>query len=144
MASNLVSDQNKGLHDTRDWEHRLFKFQLWKQTLTCGAYLLHSRDMTTQFNLFSNAILLIPQFSVATSVWLRDWWIQSIRPDPTTSDTKMSCVWGYAWRIIMVLDRVIGLTDPQSNSYLQTIQRYSWFTYFPVHRCTRTRILSFY
>jgi hypothetical protein len=29
------------------------------------------------------------------------------------------------------------------NYKMQAIQLYRWFTHFPVHRCTRTKILSF-
>jgi hypothetical protein len=36
----------------------------------------------------------------------------------------------------------ITLSCHQYNSYLQATQRYRWFTHFPVHHCTHTRILS--
>jgi hypothetical protein len=39
------------------------------------------------------------------------------------------------------LDWINLLTPYTINSYLQTIQRYRWFTQFTVHRYTRTTIL---
>jgi hypothetical protein len=36
----------------------------------------------------------------------------------------------------------ITLSYHQYNSYSQAIQLYRWFTHFPIHRCTCTRILS--
>jgi hypothetical protein len=52
----------------------------------------------------------------------------------------------YAWRKLRVLVRMIGFVSTSVTISLncQLIQRYRWFTHFPVHRCSRTGILSFY
>jgi fluoride ion exporter CrcB/FEX len=63
----------------------------------------------------------------------------------------LSRVRGYAWWKWRVLVRMIGFISTlvthslfiTFNTHLiQTIQRYRWFTYIPVHRCAHTRILS--
>jgi hypothetical protein len=46
------------------------------------------------------------------------------------------------WLIRRGLDWLIYCTLCIHNSELQAIQRYRWSTHFPVHRCTRTRVLS--
>jgi hypothetical protein len=67
------------------------------------------------------------------------------------SDTILSRVGGYAWRKWRVIVRIIGFIGTSvtislnynwNSSYLQARQRYRWFTHFPVHRCTCTRILN--
>jgi hypothetical protein len=59
----------------------------------------------------------------------------------------LSRVAWYAWRewwISCSSDWIyyhLGYTLSLNHTQIQAIQRYRWFTHFPIHRCTRTRIL---
>jgi hypothetical protein len=70
-------------------------------------------------------------------------WVTREKNFPMSQMKILSHVWGYAWRIITVLDWMIGFIDLSlyNLSQLQATALSLIYT-LPVHCCTHTRILS--
>jgi hypothetical protein len=83
------------------------------------------------------------QLVLLSGVILRNFFAKGRRCN--TDSNTLSRVGWHAWREWRVLVRMIGFISALvaislNHTQIQEIQRYRWFTHFPFHRCTRTRI----